>query len=507
MDIINLNTSKAILLIFVLFACSICKGQGCYKETRNNAISTFSQKNFKRAKQVFNAAKSCPDKPVKNDLNYWISRCDKAMNPRTQTTEMSFAQKMSQYVSHGEFAEGLMAVVRKKDEDAFTVMSNYDNPWEHIPMIGYINTNADLVIPCKYVNLEYYTPPVGDDSNTSQGYGYNKFYEGVALVVRPEDFMAGYIDKTGKTVVPFKFAGGQQFSEGLAAVVDGEWLSSEDLVDVRRPLKYFIDKQGNRAFPGIYYRTSNFHDGMCAVQTDSLSGWGFINKEGKMVIKCQYSDFVDFKDGMAVVFSKQEMFECALIDKTGSLVENFSFRPEYLTDFKLDKCISYYTYYKNHECCFAALKQYEKRHLDENGIWNPSSNKEAKYSCQLGDIYKEGLGGAVKNNDVAVQYYEKSAKTGHPLSYFKLGYLYAELKEYESSRAYYQKLIDAESKQEKKTYSASALFNVGLQYYNGQGTEKNYRIALDYFQRAKDAGGKSDCDDMIKKCKEKIENL
>ena len=79
-------------------------GQTCYSDTRKEAINTFSRKDFKRAKQVFNAAKSCPDTPNSNDLNYWIKKCNNAMGSNTsvKAKELSFAQKMAQYESEGD---------------------------------------------------------------------------------------------------------------------------------------------------------------------------------------------------------------------------------------------------------------------------------------------------------------------------------------------------------------------------------------------------------------------
>ena len=66
------------------------------------------------------------------------------------------------------------------------------------------------------------------------------------------------------------------------------------------------------------------------------------------------------------------------------------------------------------------------------------------------------------------------------------------------------KLIEEQIKKNKTEYLASAYYNLGIQYYNGRGVSADFKKALDYFQKAKDAGGKSNCDDMIKRCKDKI---
>lgn len=111
----------------------------------------------------------------------------------------------------------------------------------------------------------------------------------------------------------------------------------------------------------------------------------------------------------------------------------------------------------------------------------------------------------MKDVNIAIEYWKKAAPY-HPHSLFYLAFTYSELKNYQQSREYYLKLIEEQTKLNKTDYLASAYYNMGIQYYNGQGVTADFKIALDYFQKAKNAGGKSNCDDMIRKCKEKIGN-
>ncbi len=492
-------------LFFILFMCSLSVGaQSCYQETRKEAIGVFSQKNFKRAKQIFNAAKTCPDKPAKNDLNYWIGRCDKALNPKTQAVELSFAQKLALYDAEGDWHEGMMAVTKKSDWEKYYKLpeekQDYSNDnLPNLPKVGFINEKGDLVIPCQFISSGLVPVPFFNQ--------VNYFSDGLACVAKVFEqgddwyWAVGYIDKQGKTVIPFDFSSALHFSEGLAAVC------VEDLYYDNLPSWFFINQKGERAFDGVFLDTQSFHEGLCAVRKDSVSGWGFIDKTGRMVVEGKYNRVGDFKNGVAPVFSKEpkeQEYMCSLVDITGSEVGSCQFRPEYLDWFQLRDCISYYADKEDANRYFISLKQWEKNCKDENdGKWDLSKGSSATYACDLGNLYRKGLGGAVKNTDIAIQYWKEAADY-HPHCYFRLGYLYAELQEYENSRNYYQKLIDAESKQKNKTYSASALYNIGVQYYSGQGTERNYQTAMDYFQRAKDAGGKSNCDDMIKKCKEQL---
>ena len=470
-------------------------GQGCYKDTRKEAINTFAKKNFQRAKQMFNAARSCPDTPTNNDLGYWIKKCDNAVGPnkQTQNTELSFAQKMALYESEGDWREGMMPVTKKSDWKKQE--SSQDNNPFNLPKVGFINERGDLVIPCQFIYdamlpLTFFTH-------------MNKFSEGLAAVAKyftDNDgevyYCVGYIDKSGRTVIPFDFSFATAFSEGIAAVSEEDFYESSTI--------YFIDKKGNRIGDSKFYFVQRFHDGMCAVMKDSTSGWGFADKTGKIVIPCDYEKVGDFKNGTAAVIDKAHMpnYEYALIDKTNSLVGNYQFRPECLEWMDLRECIAKYEN-SNKERHFVCLKEWEKRRkLENNGEWKMDYN-EADFACMLGSCYKEGVGGAVKNTDIAIEYWKKAADY-HPHSLFLLGYTYSEMKDYTKSREYYQKLIDKQVSSNKKDYLASAYYNIGIQCYNGQGMEPDFNKALDYFKKAKEAGGKSNCDDMIEKCNHKL---
>lgn len=64
------------LLTILLFAGTIY-AQSCYNETRSRGISLYNKGQYANAIKAFEAAKSCPDKPVKHDLDNWISKCRK----------------------------------------------------------------------------------------------------------------------------------------------------------------------------------------------------------------------------------------------------------------------------------------------------------------------------------------------------------------------------------------------------------------------------------------------
>ena len=99
------------------------------------------------------------------------------------------------------------------------------------------------------------------------------FHEGLAKV-RLGDYKTGkygFIDTTGKEVVPPKYDRADSFSEGLALV----------------KLNYqygFIDTTGKEVVPPKYDYAENFSDGLALVTLNDNGKWGFIDTTGKEVV-------------------------------------------------------------------------------------------------------------------------------------------------------------------------------------------------------------------------------
>lgn len=186
---------------------------------------------------------------------------------------------------------------------------------------GYIDKTGKVVIPAEYGTT-------------------GKFSEGLASVEKDGKF--GFIDKTGKAVIPFQYPWTEygrpldEFHEGLAAVLkDGSFgyidktgaevipfrfdygLSfSEGLAAVKKDGKWgFIDKTGAEIIPFQYGNASSFSEGLAAVEKDGV--WGFIDKTGAEVIPFQYDDVFSFSEGLAAM---QEDGKWGYIDKAGKLV-------------------------------------------------------------------------------------------------------------------------------------------------------------------------------------------
>jgi WG containing repeat len=101
----------------------------------------------------------------------------------------------------------------------------------------------------------------------------------------------GYIDKSGKLVIPFQYKNAQNFSEGLAAV-EGE-------KDGNSKAFGYIDKTGKIAIAPQFLTAGKFSGGLAPVTTETARG--YINKAGKMVLKLKYTVLSDFQEDLALV--------------------------------------------------------------------------------------------------------------------------------------------------------------------------------------------------------------
>lgn len=114
-------------------------------------------------------------------------------------------------------------------------------------------------------------------------------YDNMALV-KKNGLGYGFVDTTGKEIVPCQYEDATAFYGGRAAVsVDGKW--------------GFIDLQGQIVIPPVYDRVAGFEDELAAVRRGEK--WGFIDKSGKEVIPCglPYDGvYYGFYNGLARVY-------------------------------------------------------------------------------------------------------------------------------------------------------------------------------------------------------------
>lgn len=145
---------------------------------------------------------------------------------------------------------------------------------------GYVNPKNETIIPFKFADAEDFSEGlamVGIVKGT-----HNTWWGSTKRVVY------GYIDQSGTFVIPPKFANqslnpGSGFKEELAVM-------GAERKDNIYPDKYgYIDKTGKWAIKPIYTDAGDFVNGVAVVQTSR--GYGAINKSGEWVVEPKYYDY------------------------------------------------------------------------------------------------------------------------------------------------------------------------------------------------------------------------
>jgi WG containing repeat len=122
----------------------------------------------------------------------------------------------------------------------------------------------------------------------------------------------GYIDKTGRVVIPLQYQQAQPFSEGLAAV--------------RKDDKFgFIDRTGRVVIDFQFGWVQPFQDGRSVVSTGHVGGrttWAIIDPDGRITAVPNAQSIRPFREGRAVITisdigNKQK---AGVIDPSGRLV-------------------------------------------------------------------------------------------------------------------------------------------------------------------------------------------
>jgi hypothetical protein len=136
-----------------------------------------------------------------------------------------------------------------------------------------------------------------------------KYFQDGLAPVETQDEKWGFVDKTGKVVIPCQYYSVDWFAEGLAAVSKS----------VDNWLKYgFIDKTGKEVIPFKYRTAYSFSEGLAPVSEDDKT-FGYIDKSEKVVIPFKFKKAYPFEHGKARV--QDENGNWRKIDKTGKFIE------------------------------------------------------------------------------------------------------------------------------------------------------------------------------------------
>ncbi len=127
----------------------------------------------------------------------------------------------------------------------------------------------------------------------------------------------GFVDRTGKIVIPLQFDGASEFHEGLALVT-------------AKGKKLFIDTTGRVVIKPDFDIVDDFSEGLAAVNIGQKripniglisdpGKWGYIDKTGKLAIPLQFTHAEDFREGLAAVTDGDRG---GFIDHTGKILFN-----------------------------------------------------------------------------------------------------------------------------------------------------------------------------------------
>jgi hypothetical protein len=121
-----------------------------------------------------------------------------------------------------------------------------------------------------------------------------------------EGNLTGFIDKTGKVIIPPQFTDVHEFSDGLALVRGRDFFGYIDQTG-----RHVIDL--NPAFSGAH---EMFSEGLAAF-SNQYGKWGYMDKTGKVAIEPQFEMAYSFSEGMARV---KQYGKYTFIDKMGKII-------------------------------------------------------------------------------------------------------------------------------------------------------------------------------------------
>jgi hypothetical protein len=170
--------------------------------------------------------------------------------------------------------------------------------------IGYIDTTGRLVIPPRFAKA-------------------HDFFDGLALVRidLTEIGKYGFIDRTGAVVIGFQFDEARDFSEGLAAVLVGR----RKVNGIRDPGSWgYINRLGKFVIRDQFAEAGNFSEGLAQVSFHNHLGRGYIDKSGKLAIPAQLASAEPFSEGLAEACFEIDVssWRCVYIDHRARVIIN-----------------------------------------------------------------------------------------------------------------------------------------------------------------------------------------
>lgn len=296
--------------------------------------------------------------------------------------------------------------------------------------------NIDL-IPVKIGENYEYVNIKGEIVINPQFSEASIFRNGIALVkTSGENSKWGFIDTDGKFIINPIYKSATVFSEDLAWVVSENGAPSainkkgevkfilKDAEDVRifknglaafskvdsTQNKWgFVNKDGKVVINTQFNEASNFNESKCAIKNKD-NKWGFIDEDGKIIINCQFDSAYDFENKTAVVYLKDK---AGVIDENGKFIIN----PQY-SNMQQDGDMYLFMQDDKYGWCDSKGKIIINPQFESATRFNGSKLAAIKIDKQYGYIDKKGKivvnpqfnYAAPFNNDIALV--QSSDKTG-----------------------------------------------------------------------------------------------
>lgn len=167
---------------------------------------------------------------------------------------------------------------------------------------GFIDKTGKWVVEAKYDDAM----PFGDGLAAVAVQKTEMVRKDGKVVAMRRYLLWGYIDPTGKEVIPIALKNVGSFSEGLAPIWIGSGSAFIDNADNLLVPSWkadqfaFIDKTGRVALTPLYNKNAlGFHDGLARTQIGTRCG--YIDDTGKMIIPQLYTTATPFSEGLAAV--------------------------------------------------------------------------------------------------------------------------------------------------------------------------------------------------------------
>lgn len=226
---------------------------------------------------------------------------------------------------------------------------------------GYVDLAGNEIAPAKYQTARSFTDGLAlvaeHGPNQRGGFGFldrdgrvavplalenaSVFHQGYALASR--NSLWGFLDRSGKFLFPPRYLQCGYLVEGRAlAQLDGKWGVVDARGEVVLPHAHavlrdhfewyvatsaegstFFSKQGVEAFRVPYTNIGELRDGHMTVSNGYAGPYGYMNREGRVVLPPRFRFAAPFSGGRAIVQFEDENW--GIIDLDGKAVHTFDF--------------------------------------------------------------------------------------------------------------------------------------------------------------------------------------